>query len=413
MSGPVTEALGDITPVLKELYDGNKLTVLAYENRPFLAVVPKAEGFGGKFYPVPTESSSGQGISANFTNAYTNQTPDQYEEFQLTRVSKFALATISGEAWEASEGNEAAFVDAYDQIIRNKLNDLMNEAAIDCFGDGTGVRGAIGSISTGVITLADPSTVTRFEKGMVLQAGTGTASPHAAVGYVIAVNRRGSSTTVTVTDTFGSSTAATPSGWIAADVLYRQGDKGSVIAGTAGWVPTTAPTVGGGDSWFTVDRSPDSRLYGIYEDHSDLSISEALLSVGATIQQEGGMPNIVVMGPRSYQALVTELDSKVRYGTLNGSDDAAIVGFETIKLAIGGRIVDVLADPFYPGFEALVMRKEDWELRTLGKLPRQIDLDELKVERNFTADEYQTRFVYRGNLYCRKPGQQARVKLGA
>lgn len=407
----VTEALGDITPVLKELYAGQTLQRLTYENRPFLAVLPKVDSFGGKYFPQPVKVSNGQGISADFATAYANQTSDVFKEFQLTRKSKFGLATISGEAWEASEGNESAFIDAYDEIIRGKLEDLMNEASIDVFGDGTGVRGAIGTISTGVIVLSDPSTVTRFEYGMSLTAATGTGSEHAAKGYVISVNRRGDATSITVSTTQGGS-AGTPSGWIAGDVLRREGDKDATISGTAGWIPTVAPTVGGGDSWYGVDRALDSRLYGLYTDYSSVTISEAFRKAGAQLMREGAMPDLIVTGPASFEALDIELSTKVRYGDLQGTGDAAMVGFKTIQLVVGGRVVDIVSDPFYPGFEALIVRKADWELRSLGKLPQQIDLDKLSVLRNFSLDEYQTRFNYRANLYCKKPGRQARVKLG-
>ncbi len=180
---------------------------------------------------------------------------------------------------------------------------MSNDIAQSLFGNSTGFRGGIASISTGLITLTSSSDIVNFEVGMSLvsysiSGTTYTQSTAAAIGYVVAVNRTAG--TVTVSATQGGS-AGTPTNWsVSFPNLGVQGDVafGNItattgflkITGLAAWLPTTAPA--SGDSFWGIDRSVDvTRLAGVRFNGQSESIDEALVDASSLVAREGGMPD--------------------------------------------------------------------------------------------------------------------------
>lgn len=263
---------------LKELYSDDSwvLKDLIYKDNPAWGLLPRDEsndGMGGKYFPIPTIFGSGQGRSANFPLALANQTSVQGAEFQVTRTSNYAIVTVNNDLVESTKSNLAAFMDTVKMAMDTEFRNLGNDLALSLFGDGSGTRGQISTISTGAIVLADPNQIVNFEIGMSLVACTTLGSAPAgsgSVGYIIAINRYAG--TLTVAAVQGGSTPATPSSWAANYYLVVQGDIPTAgvtytnastflkIAGFQAWLPITAPTAS--ESFFGVDRSTDSRLYG-------------------------------------------------------------------------------------------------------------------------------------------------------
>lgn len=225
-----------------------------------------------KYLPVPLVYGTPQGRSATFSNAQGNQTAPYLASFFVYRVSNYQIATITNELIEATANDAASFVNESKLIVDTSIRNISNDIALSLFGNASGQRGQIASISTGVITLVSSGTVVNFEIGMALVSydNSGNQSTGNAVGYIIAVDRTGG--TVTVSATAGGS-AGTPTNWSTTYLnLAVQGDfvSGSITAqtqylkptGLAGWLPSTAPQ--SGENFWGVDRSVDvTRLGGI------------------------------------------------------------------------------------------------------------------------------------------------------
>ena len=246
---------------LKELYTGDDyMKDLVYKKNPFLALVPKNEapgGFAGKYIPVPLVYGTPQGRSATFTNAQNNQTAPALSSFFVYRVSNYQLVTITNELLEATKDDAGAFVDEAKLNMDTGFRNISNDLALDLFQDGSGYRGQIASITSGVIVLSSAQDVVNFEVGMSLvsyslSGSTYTQSTSAAIGYVIAVNR--SAGTVTVSTSAGGS-AGTPTNWSTSfPLLGVQGDVafGAIsattsylkVSGLGAWIPSTAPAAG-------------------------------------------------------------------------------------------------------------------------------------------------------------------------
>jgi hypothetical protein len=413
---------------LKELYkDSNEfMKDLVYKKNPWLALVPKDEspsGMAGKYMPVPLIYGAPQGRSATFANAQGNQTAPALSSFFVYRVSNYELVTITNELLEATKEDIGAFVDEAKLNMDTGFRNISNDLAHDLFADGSGARGAIASITAGVIVLVDPASVVQFEYGMSLVSysqvvNVYTQSTGAAIGYVVGVNR--SLGTVTVSTSPGGA-AATPTNWSTSfPLLGVQGDVafGTIIAttsflkvsGLGAWLPLVAPLPG--DSFWGIDRSVDvTRLAGVRFDGSAESIEEALIDASSLVAREGGQPDMCFINFTSYAALEKSLGAKVQY--VDVKHDEADIAFSGIRIHAPYGQITVVPDRNCPGKVAYLLQMDVWKLRTLNKAPHILTygVEGLEGLRVGNADALEIRIGYYGNLTCSAPGWNCVVLL--
>lgn len=403
--------LAAMNAALKELYDGQVIENLVYADNPFLAMVKKNTDFGGKYKPIPIVTGVSQGRSSTFTNAQGNQSPMQIQSFLLTRVKDYSIATIDGETLLASRTDKMAFLEGSKLFIDGAIRSCTNSIASAIFRSGTGSIGQIsGSVSSGVITLANAADVVQFEINMVLQANAtdGGATPRAALGYVIAVNR--SSGTVTVSTTYGGA-AASPSGWSASDYLLVQGDNNAKSSGLDAWLPFTAP--GSSDSFYGVNRSVDTwRLGGGRYDGSAQSVEESLIDGSSLIAREGGKPKVGVTNFASWGALEKSLGAKCVYIDHKGP---AEIAFRGIRVHGANTTIDVFPDRNCQVNTCYLLQMDTWALESLGDAPQILTYDKegLEVLRVYNADAGEVRVGAYYNLRTNAPGWNCNVKLSA
>ena len=407
--------LTSLNPVLKELYDDQKVLNEVYKTNPTLAMMPKMTEAGGKYYPQPVQIGVSQGRSATFSTAQTNQTSDVFREFLVTLASDYSLATLDNKTLLSARTDKQAFVNAAKVQVDGAIRSIKNSLGSALFRSGTGTIGRISSINTGVIVLASALDVVQFEIGMVLQANaTDGGTPRAALGYVISVDR--SAGTVTVSASLGG-VAGSPSGWTSNDYLLVQGDNNAKIAGLAGWLPFTAPTAG--DNWYGVDRSIDTvRLAGNRKDASNQSIEEGIQDFLTQIAINDGAPDYFITNPNSYVALQKALGSKAQIVELAaemGKDYRAVVGFKALEIQMSGMTVKVLQDRNCPALFGYALQMDTWKLISLGDAPQILTYgaEGLEVLRVSNADAAELRVGYYANLVCSAPAYNGVIKLSA
>lgn len=415
---------------LKELYTGDDfMKDLVYKKNPLLALIPKDEspdGMAGKYIPVPLVYGTPQGRSATFASSQGNQTAPALASFFVYRVSNYQLATITNELLEATKGNAGAFVDEAKLVVDTSFRNISNDLALSLYGDATGSRGAISSITSGVIVLTQPAQVVNFEVGMSLvsysvSGTTATVATGGAIGYVVAVNR--STGTVTVAATQGGN-AATPTNWstsfiylaVEGDINFASGGLaiGSAlkVAGLGAWLPVTAP--GGSDSFWGVNRSADvTRLSGVRFDGSSESIEEALIDGSSLVAREGGQPDMAFMSFASWAALEKSLGSKVQY--VDVKHEEADIAFAGIRVHAPYGPVTCIPDRNCTAQTAYLLQMDTWKLRSLGKAPHILTygMEGLEGLRVGTADALEIRIGFYANLVCNAPGWNAVVSLSA
>lgn len=414
---------------LRELYTGDDyMKDLVYKKNPALALIPKDEspsGFAGKYIPVPTIWGTPQGRSATFLNAQQNQTAPQISSFFVYRVSNYQLVTITNELLEATKDNAGAFVDEAKLNMDTGFRNLSNDMAHDLFASGTGSRGQIGTVTLSgantsvTIQLSDPTTVTQFEVGMVLlSSATDGSAPSTDFVTISGVNRPAGILTAVSSVNPSNTLSGT---WAANGFLYVQGDipssgasgTGSFLkmSGFSAWMPTAA--VGGGDSFWGVNRSQDSRLQGVFFNGQNESIEEALIDGSTLVAREGGQPDMAFVNFASYGALEKSLGSKVQY--VDVKHDEAEISFAGIRIHAPYGPITIIPDRSCPQKTAYLLQMDTWKLRSLGKAPHVLTygLEGLEGIRVGNSDALEIRLGFYGNLICSAPAFNCVVQLSA
>lgn len=425
---------------LKELYSDDAWVMrdLVFNRNPALALIDKDEspmGLGGKYFPVPCLYDTGAGRSANFGTAQTYQSAPATVEFNVTRVTNYSLATLTGDFLRASAESIGAFMPGAELNVKAAFQSIGNDLAHDIFSDGSGTRGTYGlgsgSISSGVITLDSLGQVYQFAVNMALVSFsvsglTPTQSTAAALGYVIAVDT--GLGTVTVSATQGGA-AGTPTNWSTSfPYLAQAGDVNFVssglssanmlkLAGFGAWIPSTAP--GGSDNFFGVNRSVSpTKLAGLRVNASGESIQDGLIdSVNQLAAQasEAGDPDFIFINPVSYQTLVKQLTSQGVYQMIKAKiNEEVSISFKALVLPTANGEIAILQDRNCPSQIAYIITLKTFKLRTLGKCPQFITwpgfYDQLGIPVP-GADAIQLQIGYYGNLTCNAPGANAVVSL--
>ncbi len=398
---------------MKAHYTDDMVLNLVYKDNPFLALVSKYESFGGKNLPIPLIYGNPQGRSATFATAQSlgASSSSAIDDFVLTRVKDYAVATIDNETLEASKGNANAFMEAATTEIDGAINSLTRSLAIALYRDGTGWIGQVlaepSETTTTTFTLKEVNDVTNFEIGQSLVIYSATSGGSQRIydtavtsGLVSAVNRSLGYVTV--------NTAYTSAGTIAAnDYVFPSGDRGAKLKGLDAWLPASAP---GATAFFGVDRSVDTvRLGGNRYDGSALPIEEALIEGAARAAREGAKIDTYFVNYEQYSNLQKALGAKVQYVDMKAT---AEIGFRGIQINGSRGPINVVADQNCLSDTAFGLQMNTWKLYSLGKAIRVIDTDGLQMLRQATSDGVEVRYGFYGQLGCRGPGFNIRVTLG-
>jgi hypothetical protein len=392
---------------LKEYYTDEKIYNMVYRDNPLLAMLSKREDFKGKNLPIPIIYGNPQGRSASFSTAQANKTASKITDFVLTRSKDYALASIDNETLEASKGNAAAFMEAATTEIDGAINSITRSLATALYRTGSGSIGQSLAAYTGTsLTLKQPEDVTNFEVGMELVFSTSNGGGTIKSGKVTvnAVDRDSGVLTVDA-----MTAIAGGSGVAANDFIFVEGDYDQKIKGLLAWLPSTAPN---NTPFFSVDRSVDvTRLGGIRVDGSAMPIEEAIISAIHRVAREGGRPSHLFMSYEKWDELVKSLGSKVQYIEESVKNGNANLSFRGVMVHGPKGPVKVIPDQNCPNDRAFLLQLDVWKLYSLGKAPRILDTDGLKMLRESSADAVEVRVGYYAQLGCRAPGFNANIKL--
>ncbi len=314
------------------------------------------------------------------------------------------MAFIDNETLEASQGNANAFMEAATTEIDGAIHSAARSLAISMYRSGSGSVGQCNASVTGTsLQLKQAEDVTNFEVGqeLVFSTADGGGSLKAGSVTVVAVNR---DTGELTTDAL--SAIASGAGVAANDFIFNAGDYDQKVKGLLAWLPSTAPT---STPFFSVDRSVDpTRLGGIRFDASSMPIEEGLIAAAARAAREGAKPDVCLMGYEKFADLEKALGSKVQYIDLKVS---AEIGFRGIQINGPRGVIKVIADQNCPSDRAFMLQMDKWKLYSLGKAPKILDTDGLKMLRQSNADGVEVRVGYYAQIGCVAPGYNVNIRL--
>lgn len=396
--------MSTFAPALKAHYTADRVENMTYQDQPFLAMVSKMEKFGGKNLPIPIIFGNPQNRSSSFAVAKAGTSSSQLKDFVLTRAKDYSLAHIDNETLEASEGNANAFLEAAITEIDGAIHSAARSLGIALFGTGSGAIGQLAATSgvTTVITLADVESVTNFEVGMVLVLSTANGGGTVKTGTTAVTGIDRDLGTITVATSLATFTAV----GAVNDYIFPNGDYDAKIKGLRAWLPDSAPS---STTFFSVDRTSDvTRLAGVRYDASAQPIEEGLISAASRVAREGGKPDVCFMSYAKYADLEKALGSKVQYIDLKIN---AEIGFRGIQINGPRGPIRVVADQNCPNDRAFMLQMDVWKLYSLGKAPKILDTDGLKMLRDNNDDSVEIRVGYYAQLGSRAPGWNANIKL--
>lgn len=405
-------------PALKQIYRDSNLNNLTYKMRPLLGMLKKFEGFGGRNLPIPIIVGNPQGRSASFTNAQANATAISMQDFVLTRVSDYSIATIDSEVVEATRGDTMAFLSALKAKIDGAMNALSDAIETFLFRNGKGSLAQINAPSVAdpmVLTLKQTEEITNFEVGMKILAfndDAGTTNHNTPASVTIPIIDRGAGTITTAYDNSGGAT-----NWEVDDYLKVQGDKPTggtadvKIAGLAAWLPATAPDA---TAFFGVDRSVDSRYYGIIHDGSSDPLEETAIKAQSKVAREGGVVDCWLIGHAQMRRLIIELGAKKEYSEVAAQGKKGMIagiGYRSVVIHGDHGPIDVVACNKAEATKGYMLTRDSWTLNTLGRPVKFLMEDKLRILRIYNADGYEVRLAFRGNLSSNAPGYNAYTGL--
>lgn len=446
-------ALGmqEISGILKQIYDGQKLAKLYYEHNPLLAMLRKKEDFYGETYPLPTIVETPTGISNLFPNAQLpnqlinggtgiagNQGPAKFIKFMLTRATMYGVHVIDRQAMLSASNNIGSFVNGQMATMDAMIKGVSNLLSTQIYRSGSGSIGiinTIGTIATGVIQLTNPTDVRYFTVGQAVLAtnvdplpGT-TVTLRAGVAIVVQINRSAGQLTVGNAAAANPQTPANPSGWVVGDYLAINGtsplngptvsgaNTPVAITGLQAWVGNSQ-VITNSDVFFGVNRSYDTwRLGGGFYDGSQngQSVEEALYDASTQLFMEGGFPTHVFVGPNAYASLQKSLAARNIFETrLPGPNDEngnATFFFKGIEIQGAGSSFMVIADRSCQPFSAWMLTMDDWGLYSLKQAPHVVDDDGVSFLRQTSADAFEFRLAAYAQVGCSAPGHSLFCKL--
>jgi len=396
--------LTSFSAALKQHYTNDRIENMVYKDNPFLAMVAKYETFGGENLKLPIKYGVPQGRSAAFATAQANKTNTQLKAFLLTRNKDYSLASIDNETIEASRGNSNAFMEAATLEIDGAIHSATRSLATALFRSGSGSIGQVTTGGTGTsITLVVTEDVVNFEIGMELVFSTADGGGSVKAGSVTVV---GVDRDLGVLTVDAMSAIASGAGSATNDFIFVAGDYDSKVKGISAWIPASAPSA---TLFFGVDRTADvTRLAGVRYDGSAQPIEEALISAAARIAREGGTPDYCFLSYSKFADLEKALGSKVMYVDKHVNPE---IGFRGILIHGPRGPINVIPDQNCPSNTAFMLSMEGWKLYSLGKCPKILDTDGLKMLRESSADAVEVRVGYYAQLGCRSPGWNANIKL--
>lgn len=448
-------ALGmqEISGILKQIYDGQKLAILYYKNNPGWAMFKKREDFYGETYPLPTIVETPTGIANVFANAQLpnqlinggsgtagNQGPAKFVKFMLTRASAYGVHIIDRQAMLSASNNIGSFVNGQMAQMDAMIQGVTNLLSQQLYRSGSGSIGSIstiGTVATGVIQLVNPTDVRYFTVGQVCLATNvdpiqgATVTQRAGYGYVVSLNRSAGQVTIGNAAAANPLTPATPSGWTTGDFIAINGTSplnGPTVSsanvpvaltGLMAWIGNSQ-NITGSDVFFGVNRSIDNwRLGGGFYDGSQngQSVEEALYDASTNLFMEGGYPSHVFVGPNAYSALQKSYAARNIFETeLEGPKDESgtpLMYFKGITMQGAGSTFIVIADRNCPPYSAFMLTLEDWAIYSLKAAPHVVDDDGVSFLRQTSADAFEFRLAAYSQIGCSAPGHSLFCKLSA
>jgi hypothetical protein len=406
-----TASIAGSSAALKVLYPKGELPKSIQDNFVTLKRMKKETDFVGESAYVALQNANPQGSSAQFSSAQANIYQGNYVRFNISRVSHYGVARVTGEAMEAAVNSEGALVDLWDNETKGIATTEMVCLATYLFGSGDGVLGRMSSgHTTATVTLAVGTNMNYFELNMhvgavsALGLASTVRSGGAAKARISGIDRRNRTLTFTAAlDTLITDVTAT-------DYLVRAGDAHNT--GTARVITGLDKLVEGGSApgtlWGLNRDSDPLKLAGQAIDYTGWAMEDAIADASAQVGFHGvGSPKVLIANNIEVAALKKSMSAKIIFNRPGSSEGK--YGFSGITIEGEDGPIEVVADPFCPRNRAYLVDLDKFCLWSLKAAPHLAKYDGLEFMRRPDEDAYEVRFAFYGQVKCKNPGVHVRL----
>lgn len=402
-------SLSTAVELTKRLYpDG--IDEILYKKSAAWGMLHKWKNFTNEAKFLVWKFATGGGASVSFSEAQANKGVSSFKRPLITRTKEYALASMDGEMLDATSGNPEALAETFQVAMDDALYNLQRSLAFALFRNGGGARAQLAASSSGVatttITLSSTSSMQGLEKGMWVNAAStdGTSgSVLAGKALITAVDRI--ARTVTTTAAWN---VLIP-GITDAYYLFRAGDFGAVVKGFQAWVPDAAPSPG--ENFFGIDRSSDTRLYGLRYAPTSGTVEECLINASALAQDNGSDPDLAILHPLDMANLINQLGSKRTIPIDARSADKPTIGYKGVMVHGANGPITVLSDPMCQRYKCWLLKQDTWEVWSLGEVPRVLNRDGQETLREASADADELRVGGYMQVVCTAPNDNVNITL--
>jgi hypothetical protein len=383
-------------PILKEFYASGAFHSSAYEKNPGMGIAKKVKitgrnyDFGVKYGQAPNRSRTAATAlgKTNTLNAV---------QFQVRTATSYDAKDLDQQAM-AEVADEGAFVDLLTSTMDDLAKSMGNGLGEDLFLNHGASIGVVGTVVTTLLTLANPSHITRFYVNQSISSAStdGTSGALDAGSVVVTATDRDAGTL-----TAGANWTAGIAAIAAGRFLFTTGDFGLGRFGLPSWIPDV--TTGLGTAFNNVTRSVDAtRLAGSRQTVSTgTDIVSALRSLLARLGREEASVDTAFCSFEMLADLETQIEQKV---VVDVKAKGVDMGFEAIRIVTGGRRVDFTPDRSCGDDRIYVGARDTLELIYSQDDPIVVDdLDGEVLSRNATSFSYDIRASSYSNYVIREP----------
>ncbi len=398
--------------IIKHLYpDPNDVLIAMYENNTAFAMLKKSFDGYGKSWHLPVRIAHTAGRSHSYDKAKANKNASSVVEYQISITDNYSLYSVQGRLQRQTANNKGAFVEAFEFELDSAMDAMKRNMGYEPYLNGGGAIARVGSGQTGqTITLLNINDIVKFEKNQVVVFSTAdglSGSVKAGTSTIASVDREAGTISVASGMTFND--ASNVPTIAANDYIFTEGDFGLGIKGWDAWIPATAPSVGGGDSFFGLDRSADpSRLAGSRADLRQLGPEEQIQKMCQVASRNGGKLSHIFMNDLDFLALILALGSR---RVVTNTEVDGKVGFEGVKVATGNGTVEVFSDYNQTQGLAYGVDLDKWELKGPGQFPFIEARDGQRILREDAADAFEGQIKAYYQMVSKKVAGSVRGRL--
>jgi hypothetical protein len=411
---------------LKRMYSPKFVlnTIAKQESRGFNLAEHRTDG-GGDSYNFPNMYGENPSGSALFSDAQerAQATGAVAAQFRTLWMPEYSLFTVSGALIAQSRNNAGAWMTHLKLQTDSALRMAMHRKSVAFYTSGWGELGRMSNAAAGntTLTLSNKSHVYRFMVGMklVFSSTLNTAALRAGTAIVVGVDYNAGSLTL------DANTNAI-SGLAQNDWIFTSGDRESSVTPTKrrmtgfggdpdnqagvmtttytgeGWLPSRAPA--GGDSFFGVNRSNNSFLWGNLIDVgvTPMGLAQAVTQGLQTASSIGnGTKFAVLCSPANFTQLANSIQGQRQYTEVPGRGG---VSFKTILFFADGVEAPLISDKYCPDEMIYGVDRSGIEYVSCGAAPSLDDNDGKTLIKQASDDGVEGRWNSYETLALRNQG---------